>query len=105
MNAQQTKALRESIAHWIRMREDPDCGERPSGDDCACCAVFGEDFDAFAEDFDECSGCPIYEFTSKRFCCGTPYYKAMDLFYITDEGFKNAAQAEIDFLNKVLEAG
>ena len=49
MNKKTLKALEESIAHWERMQDDPDCGAEPSGTDCPLCARFGGE--------ERCYGC------------------------------------------------
>jgi len=99
MNKKQKKALEESIKHWERMRDDPDCGEEPLDGDCACCKLYYES---------DCIECPIFAFTDALYCNNTPYVKAYRYWrYRGPESklFKRWAQKEVDFLNKVLEAG
>lgn len=104
MNKKQRKALEESIAHWERMRDDPDCEESPSGWNCACCTYSNS---TLVDGGSTCDNCPISEFTGKTSCDGTPYDKAYDYYErgSSSKMFKRWAQKEIDFLNKVLEAG
>ena len=100
----QRTALKKSIAHWERMRDDPDCGEYPCANQCACCVNAG--YSPFRRNAD-CTLCPIYAHTGKLRCRGTPYYKAS--YYYDKRGlnsklFKRWAQHEIDFLNEVLDS-
>ena len=103
MNKKQKKALEESISHWERMRDNPECGEIPHGNDCACCKMCADD----AGNID-CTLCPIMKYTGKKDCHRTPFYMARRYFYkrtAAAKVFKRWAQKEIDFLNEVLEAG
>ena len=101
MNKLQTKRLKESKAHWERMRDDPECGEEPSSIDCPCCREFNN-----KRPFDECRSCPIAQFTGKPVCIETPFSNACEEYDyngINSDSFREAAQAEIDFLNEVLK--
>lgn len=96
MNKTQTKALKQSIKHWERMRDDPEGKEEPFIDDCPCC----QEFHTMC-----CEGCPISEAVDDWGCDGTPYTfarGAFEEFGKDSPEFKEAAQAEIDFLNEVL---
>lgn len=98
MNELQTKRLKESIAHWERMRDDPECEEVPCSADCPCCRQY-QIISLL------CGECPIFEFTGKINCRRTPYGNAAIEFVRSGKKsskFKEAAQAEIDFLNEVL---
>ena len=68
MTTKQRKALKKSIQHWQRMRDEINCGEWPVADDCPCCAIW-----YYAG---QCQGCPISEFTGEDGCLGTPYAAA-----------------------------
>ena len=96
MNKTQTKALKASIKHWERMRDDPECKEEPYSEDCPCCQEYTSM---------RCEGCPISEAVDSYGCDNTPYAYARGAFegYGKDSPeFKEAAQDEIDFLNEVL---
>lgn len=100
MTAETIQAIHDSIQHWCRMRSDPlGCGEEPHSDDCALC-----------QSFYHCKYCPVAERVGEDGCVGTPYTKARDAWYdylasLTEENlrkWRNAANAEIAFLNSLL---
>jgi hypothetical protein len=104
MDAETAKALEDSIAHWKRMREDPECGEKPYGSDCALCAKFRPE---------RCEGCPVDD-EGDGMCNGTPWDEASWAWHITtlDPGpidpvsmveWHEAADAEIAFLEGLRE--
>lgn len=99
MNAETKKALEESIAHWERMRDDPNRGEQPIAEECPLCELYIPW---------DCHDCPVAEATGLAYCSYTPYYEAAALFYklkkseIQIEQWHQAAQAEIDFLKSLL---
>jgi hypothetical protein len=69
VNAPTLKALRASIAHWERMRDDPVCGEEPYDVECPLCALF--------EGVSECAAeCPIKEKTGRDDCYGSQWMDA-----------------------------
>jgi hypothetical protein len=103
-------ALRESIAHWERMRDDPDCGEEPYDRDCALCAIY------YDVEYDEqkCMGCPVFESSGSRHCIASPYERASREWRrwrtaqpgekrAAKTAWRKAAQAEIDFLRSLLD--
>jgi len=100
-NSVQLRALRESRDHWFRMKVYwQSINETPCARACACCQLAD----------DECGGCPINEYTGQASCAETPYYEASCMFRqgITRVKWEAAAQAEIDFIDKVIawvEAG
>lgn len=107
MNPETLTALKESIAHWKRMRDNPDCGETPGWTDCAFCSLFAHG----PEKKKWCEDCPIREATDLPACGGTPYCKAESAFRRLQDGvgtlqdWQEAAQAEIDFLEGLLPKG
>lgn len=107
MNKKTLKALEESIAHWERMRDDPDCGEEPSGTDCPLCARFGGE--------ERCYGCPVYDRTLRRNCEGSPLADAVVARYLAVRAspadkfvavaeWRRQATREIQFLRSLLPA-
>lgn len=100
----QINAIKDSIAHWGRMREDHRCGDEPYCDDCACCKLGMVN--------DECTSvCPIRCYTGEGECDATPYYDARAAWFDAPDGdgeetiWRWAAAREINFLKKVLAAG
>lgn len=102
-NKTQLKALRASILHWERMLEDEEGDTGPL--QCSCCI----EYNSAKNDPSDCMGCPIYQFTKKQYCYGTPYWAAVDAEEIAGDmgspDFKSSAQKMINFMNKVLKAG
>jgi len=96
-SGRQIKALKSSIRHWERMRDDMGCEEEPVAGDCACCKAYPSEL--------YCGKCPIAVFTGHGHCARTPFYTASGDYYCNPGRFPAAAQKEIDFLNKVLKAG
>ena len=72
MTKQTLTALRKSIKHWERMRDDPECNEIPGPDDCALCQLFYDDW---------CNGCPVYVATGTRSCDTTPFRRASEVWW------------------------
>lgn len=72
MDIEAEKALAESEAHWIRMRDDPDgClarSETPNGRSCELCTRF--------QRITNCTGCPVHTVTDQHMCDGTPWQEA-----------------------------
>lgn len=112
MTPEAETARKESKAHWIRMRDDPGCGEEPYAFDCALCQLFHFDEDDCMDDEwsedKQCAGCPVYEKTRKPLCEGTPYVEAEIAWVaynikgrIDISAWRKAAQAEIDFLEEL----
>lgn len=103
------KALKESIAHWKRMKENWKIDERPNASYCALCARFDKYRDGILCEIDG-EGCPVMEKTGQPACFGTPYEAAKNAhprnkFEVTRLvilNWRRAAQAEIDFLESLL---
>lgn len=90
MDEKTLEALKDAIALWERIRDDPDFEE---GDEkCPLCKVFFGDYDRRNT---HCVGCPIYDRTGLTKCHDTPYYDYED-------GDTEGAQREIDFLRSLL---
>ncbi len=103
-----TTPLQESIAHWERMRDftktDQFNEEGPSSHHCALCQTYRANY---------CRGCSVSDFTRTTGCAKTPYQAAVKAYYIilvtrgpsrkTWKAWREAAQAEIDFLKSLLE--
>lgn len=117
MTDEQTTILRASISHWEHNLELALANREPQigGDSCLCCQRWAEPSDS---DFD-CDGCPISEYTYNANCGGTPWFRVRDaldkeLWIDFIGGVENPSpnftnlrrviQAEIDFLNEVLNA-
>jgi len=111
-NKTQQKALRASILHWVRMRDNKRrvrhgytrLLEHTSGRDCACCRNYnGKD------DFDfDCMKCPIYLYSGYKYCGNSPFEEAHRAFVMKGHDspqFKIEAEKQIIFMNKVLKAG
>lgn len=113
MKPETLAALLESIAHWKRMRDNPHCGDQPSGKQCALCRRF-INHGALLCSVD--SGpteprelCPVAKRTERHMCMGTPYHHAAYMFseYIKYQAvslktWRAAAQEEINFLENLL---
>lgn len=98
-------ALEASIRKWkknlkkVKRKEIPHIGS----EQCPCCKVYPDD---------DCSGCPIKEFTDRDSCYETPYYAVHELckealqypVTLDWELFEDAVFREIEFLRFVLEA-
>jgi hypothetical protein len=89
-------ALLASIAHWERMRDDPDCGETLGPGDCPLCGLYFTGA--------RCEGCPVAVRAGRTGCWGTPYASALSLWLSprdsrpgSIERWRAAAQAEIVF--------
>ena len=85
-------ALKRSIAHWERMASGAD--EVPNAESCALCTLYIKN---------GCKACPIAQHTGQMRCGGTPYNAAYYAF-LHREGFRTAAQAEVNFLRTLLVA-
>ena len=106
MNKKALKALKESIAHWQRLADGVK-GEQIGPGFCALCGLFNTDTSGAFPD-PNCSGCPVYEHTGRKYCGVTPYYAA-ELFAEFDgtdhSNFIEAALEERDFLISLLPEG
>jgi len=99
MTLETEKALKDSIAHWERMRDNKryEIHEYPSASDCALCKLF-----CFGKSY-SCGGCPVMKKTGLRLCRNTPFQKAFLEFHGgTDERWIVAANEEIEFLKSLL---
>jgi hypothetical protein len=97
MNTKTLKALNDSIAHWERMRDNPNGEDRPGRRQCALCGLFNRNF------ADGCAGCPVKAKTGEVGCAGTPYEHANAIFgFGANRSWRKAAQAEINFLKSLL---
>jgi hypothetical protein len=99
MDAPTLEALRQSIAQWEEYATDTPMTNVVIGtSSCPLCArFFGKAFDGT-----RCRGCPVYTFTGKTSCEGTPFRAAVDAKYNTVSAFRLAARAEADFLKSLL---
>lgn len=120
--ATDARALRESIAHWERMRDDPlGCEDKTGATQCALCKLYlfepGGDFFRRPSE-KQCEGCPIRKATGLQWCNGTPYEEAAEAFWkmraLVEDGycdpdeldtrpFAEKAQAMIEFMEGLLE--
>lgn len=106
MDAETLTALKKSIQHWRENVEAEDWQEASVDSfDCALCLLFAYPMDS------KCAGCPVSDRTGTYGCSETPYYaarKAQDLWAFgtgSREAFREAAQAELDFLISLLPEG
>lgn len=102
MKPETLKALRESIAHWRRMRDTVDWDETPRGCDCPLCERFCAN-----EPHCELAGekCPVYEKTGKGGCFATPWAEANSAYsqrLAYPEDWKYAADKMIKFLESLV---
>lgn len=95
-------ALKASIAHWERLATGTNApGEGVLADDCALCHEFLSG---------GCKDCPVFTFSGRQMCRGTPYYgakSARGMYACSDENkqlFREKAALEVEFLNDVLWA-
>ena len=94
-NKTQIKALKSSILHWERMRDNKrrkfqGALEMPYDTDCACCRKF-----MYGDNDGLCNKCPISIKAKKTGCNGTPYNDAANAFDvegIETVAFRKAAQ-------------
>jgi len=102
------RLLKESIAHWERMRDqdEPDADEQPVSDHCSLCEEY---LDQEVSGTAPCSMCPISAHVSSNLCRHTPLnvagpsHLAWSALGITMRPqWRYKAQEEIDFLNRVL---
>jgi hypothetical protein len=102
MTDQQRIALKDSIEHWKRMRDNPDCEEKPLADDCPCCRLW------FNRGNDACSGCPIAEATGADVCEETPWAEACLAWKqrrLHLNNWRYRAGRMIDFMEGILKEG
>ena len=93
---EQKKALRGSIRKWTKIVNGTGVDEGP--DNCPCCKKWYEN--------DDCSGCPIREFTGKDGCGGTPYDLYNDRVESPLFPFQyDASVSELNFLRAVYLSG
>ncbi|KKK81747.1 hypothetical protein LCGC14_2810360 [marine sediment metagenome] len=92
------KLGKKCVAHWLRMRTDPECKETPQGYDCPYCCEYGS----------SCRGCPIRKRMGATQCEETPFYDAKDAWFDKGLGRKgakvwqHAATAELNFLRRIV---
>jgi len=101
MDARTREALEASIRHWeANLRASEPYLAVTNGSACALCIRFVPC---------GCSGCPVREATGAVACRNTPYYDAVEARQAwrrsgNDIGWREAAQAELDFLRSLLPA-
>lgn len=103
MDERTREALEASIKHWehnakVKRFDDIKIGPK----DCALCGLFNRPETPF---IDTCIGCPVYESTLQHACAGSPYDNVDMALLGWERGrkgaalaFRQAAQAELDFL-------
>jgi hypothetical protein len=103
MDAETLAALKASIQHWQENVEAKTPAEASiKASDCALCQRFAA-----------CNGCPVAVATERSGCAGTPYLTAYYAFKLweawpddkADADWRQAAQAELDFLISILPDG
>jgi hypothetical protein len=108
-NKQVRTALQGSIQKWTRIVNDPTVFEH-GVQDCPLCELFKDRYEE--DDWDECTGCPIAEFTGDECCDGSPYerwnfansfddWKSPDRWRANTPEKRKAAKAMLRFLEKL----
>lgn len=102
MDPKTLTALKASIAKWERNVE----AETPDkvllgASECALCKLFI---------YNLCKDCPVRARSGSHFCRQTPFVKTINSFFDWNEGgskdsWREAAQAEVDFLKSLLPEG
>jgi hypothetical protein len=97
------KALKQSIAHWMRLASGKSKQNEDTGrSDCALCAQFNRVDQPHLTD---CAGCPIFKYTGRQYCAGTPFEVADDMrdeYGLLSPEFADAAENELAFLKSLL---
>jgi hypothetical protein len=100
LDADTRLALETSILHWTRYAEGHGKLEGfPNSRNCALCKLFLDK---------DCVNCPVFLTTNYRLCQGSPYEDTVlalldSVETYTDRKFLIAAQAELDFLQSILD--
>jgi hypothetical protein len=122
MNTQTSKALWESIEHWLWNYNHP-LKAFTSAEGCSLCRKFQVPSSNHGMTVIHCHGCPVYEKTGQHLCLGTPYtnvrHRIMDRYKIefstyqalvkdnlTNEYYntlKESIRAEYEFLVSLLD--
>lgn len=118
MRADTKEALKASIAHHKRVRDDRHGDEQLGINNCALCQMYHRVTTGFSCErvIDEVSEmCPVKERTGRTHCQGSPYYPYESGEYgdpdleecrlykdISDERFTEMMDKEIDFLENLL---
>ena len=109
--SQQVKALCASIFKWEKIVDRIGSDKGPQN--CPCCLEWLNE----SEIKKCCIGCPIMEYTGKKYCNGTPYElwceetkdysfrKGMEGRQVQGVKSSELAVQEVEFLKKVLKAG
>ena len=99
------KALKQSIAHWERLRDGKQqVNENCEGNSCALCK-------RFASSIVPCTlgtkkeKCPVYKKTGLPHCLKTPYRVARVAFYYSGFELFEAADKEVKFLKSLVPFG
>ena len=120
MSRKNERLLERSIEHWLRMRDDSDCKERPTPHFCHLCKEYWDRNPSGPR----CRGCPIWTATREDLCWRTPYMAAymahrdwLDAKKACAKGdvgpawpaekwreWRRTATVELQFLRKVLAA-
>ena len=97
------RAYKEVLAHWTRLSNGTEGeNEEPDALSCDFCTLFLSHPSGNGNL--DCSGCPIFEYTGKKYCYGTPYW---DVYGARKEEnpaeFKRLAKIELEFLKSLKE--
>ena len=95
---EQKKALRGSIRKWVKIVNGTGTDEGASN--CPCCLKWNN----IHNEYDECKGCPIMEFTGKSGCKDTPHELYIDFSVPVSEN-QELAISELNFLRAIYLAG
>ena len=99
MTPKAKNALKGSINKWIKIVQGTGIDE--GTDNCPLCAVYHNDFDEKVKDLD-CKGCPVKNFTGKKYCALTPYLDDWDNSDPGSDVEMAAAVKELRFLQFLL---
>lgn len=100
MKQETLQALKDSIAHWKKMRDDRKCGEEPTAEYCALCRRFLNEHTPCIRSGEKC---PVFAATGRPGCGNTPLDSIWEAFYLGGvRRWRVAAQREIDFLESLL---
>lgn len=105
------RALKRSIEHWERMRDNP-MSAPPTTSHCGCCHEFLIEGMPRGLGERRCDTCPVHLISGQHLCGNTPYRKAASFLWLArgrsgragllaGDG-RDAVQREIEFLRDVL---
>ena len=91
MSRKNERLLGRCIPHWLRMRDDPNCKERPAPRFCHLC----EEYVDRNPSGPRCRGCPIWAVTGVDSCFKTPYVAASNAYWDWLDARKACAKGDV----------